>query len=128
MNRGLARLRDRIDRLDRVLVRRLAERQRLVEAVARTKADPGRARDTDRMVAVMTHVLRNAAEQGLSPDIAEPVWRVLMDRCAAHEMAILTRTVGPPSGDPGPDNECCGCKDSIPVMQSPGDGKESSVS
>lgn len=114
----LKRLRDRIDRLDRALVRRLAERQRLVEAVARTKADPRRARDPGRVEAVIANILRSAAGEGLSPDIAEPVWRVLMDRCADHEMAILAPSDGSFQPEPDADGACCGCKfDAVALAQ-----------
>jgi len=29
---------------------------------------------------------------GLSPDIAEPVWRLLIDRCIAHEFGTWDQT------------------------------------
>lgn len=106
MSRELMRLRARIDQLDRVLVRRLAERQRLVEAVARLKADPGRVRDPVRIEAVMANVIHAASIGGLSRAIAEPVWRELMDRSADHEAALLTA-----SPSPEPDGACCGCRD-----------------
>lgn len=109
MNQALVKLRARIDRLDRILVRRLAERQRLVEAVARSKADPERVRDPARIDAVLANVLQAAAAGGLSQAIAEPIWRELMERSAEHEAAILTRIA--PSA-PEPDGACCGCRDS----------------
>ncbi|WP_332677102.1 chorismate mutase [Brevundimonas sp.] len=118
MSGDLKRLRDRIDRLDRALVRRLAERQRLVEAVARIKADPLRARDPRRVEDVIANILRSAAEQGLSPDIAEPVWRLLMDRCADHETAILVSAGESPQPEPDHDGACCGCKfDAVALAQ-----------
>ena len=39
-------------------------------------------------------VLAAAKAQGLSPDIAEPVWRTLIDRCIAHEFSVWDRTRG----------------------------------
>lgn len=106
MSRELMRLRARIDRLDRVLVRRLAERQRLVEAVALLKADPCRVRDPARMERVLANVERAAAVEGLSAAIARPVWRELMDRSAEHEAALLRGFL--PAGPP---DACCGCRD-----------------
>jgi len=35
-----------------------------------------------------------AKDAGLSPDIAEPVWRLLIDRCIAHEFTAWDRTRG----------------------------------
>lgn len=106
MSRELTRLRRRIDQLDRTLVRRLAERQRLVEAVARLKGDPRRVRDPVRIEAVLANVVQAAAAGGLSRAIAEPVWRVLMDRSADHEAALLTTS---PSLEQ--QGACCGCRD-----------------
>jgi isochorismate pyruvate lyase len=85
----LAALRDRLDALDRRTVRALARRQRLVEAVARLKGDPARVRDPARVEAVLANVLQAAGAAGLSADIAEPVWRLLVERCADHEVACL---------------------------------------
>ena len=104
-DRALGRLRHKLDALDRILVRRLAERQRLVEAVARLKGDARAVRDPARVEAVLANVLRASGAEGLSPAIAEPVWRLLVDRCAAHEAAVLSRTP-----DPGPPDACCGCR------------------
>ena len=77
---ALGRLRARLDALDRRLVRRLAERQRLVEAVARIKGDASQVRDPARVESVLSNVLRTAQAAGLSPAIAEPVWRLLVER------------------------------------------------
>ena len=41
---------------------------------------------------VVSKVLAAAREQGLSPDIAEPVWRKLIERCIAHEFGVWDRT------------------------------------
>lgn len=106
MSRELMRLRARIDQLDRALVRRLAERQRLVEAVARLKVDPDRVRDPARIERVLANVIQVAAVRGLSRAIVEPVWRELMDRSADHEVALLTG-----ASPAEPDGACCGCRD-----------------
>ena len=114
MSREMTRLRQRIDHIDRALVRQLAERQRLVEAIARLKADPRRVRDPVRIEAVLANVIHTAASGGLSRAIAEPVWRELMERCADHEAALLT---APPS--PEPDGACCGCREG-PIARAQG--------
>lgn len=103
----LGRLRTELDHLDRVLVHGLAERQRLVEAVARLKGDPSRVRDPARIEAVLANVLAAARGAGLSPDIALPVWRVLVEQSAAHEADLLHGRAAPAA--PPSDGVCCGC-------------------
>jgi len=74
-----------VDRLDRLLVQLIAERQGYMEAAARIK--PGRedVRDEARIQDVLTKVLEAARAAGLSADIAEPVWRAMIEACIAHE-------------------------------------------
>lgn len=81
----MADVRAGVDALDRTLVKLLAERQRFMDAAARIKGDRGAVRDEARIQDVLQKVLASAAREGLSPDIAEPVWRELMERCIAHE-------------------------------------------
>jgi isochorismate pyruvate lyase len=76
-----------IDRLDRVLVALLAERQGFMDAAARIKGSRGAVRDEDRINDVLDKVRATASAEGLSHAIAEPVWRVLMERCIAYEFA-----------------------------------------
>ncbi|HYD27054.1 chorismate mutase [Brevundimonas sp.] len=103
--RDLAGLRTELDALDRDVVEALARRQRLVEAIARLKGDPARVRDPDRVEAVLANVLQAAGLAGLSSAIAEPVWRLLVERCADHEAAWLR------SRPEAPRDSCCGCED-----------------
>ncbi|MEM9749371.1 MAG: chorismate mutase [Pseudomonadota bacterium] len=84
----MADVRAEIDRLDRALVAMLAERQTYIEAAGRIKADRGTVRDPARIEDVVTKVLAEARAQGLSPAIAEPVWRSLIEQCIAHEFEI----------------------------------------
>lgn len=78
-------VREEIDRLDRILVRLVAERQRYIEAAARIKQHADDVRLEWRIEDVVSKVLNAAAREGLSARIAEPVWRELIDRCIAHE-------------------------------------------
>ncbi|QYF88063.1 chorismate mutase [Brevundimonas sp. PAMC22021] len=87
-------VRQGVDALDRALVALLAERQRYMDAAARIKPDRDAVHDDDRIEDVVAKVLTAARAQGLSPDIAEPVWRLLIDRCIAHEFAAYDRTRG----------------------------------
>jgi len=74
-----------IDRLDRLLVRLLAERQGYIEAAARIKERADEVRLEWRIEDVVAKVLASAEREGLSKRIAEPVWRELIDRCIEHE-------------------------------------------
>lgn len=85
--RTMADVRREVDRIDRILVRLIAERQSLMEAAARIKPDRESIRDAARIEDVVAKVLDNARAAGLSPLIAEPVWRTLIERCIAHEYA-----------------------------------------
>jgi isochorismate pyruvate lyase len=81
----MAALRTAIDTLDGRLVRLLALRQAYIERAAVLKTDRGTIRDEARIEDVVTRVLAQAKAAGLSPAIAESVWRVLIERSIAHE-------------------------------------------
>lgn len=82
----MADVRHEIDRLDRVLVRLIAERQSYMNAAARIKPAISAVRDQARIQDVVAKVLAEAEIAGLSPAIAGPVWQVMIDRCIAYEM------------------------------------------
>lgn len=88
----MAEVRQGVDALDRALVTLLAERQRYMDAAARIKPDRDAVHDQARIEDVVAKVLAAAGPAGLSADIAEPVWRTLIDRCIAHEFAAFDRT------------------------------------
>ena len=84
-----------VDALDRALVLMLAERQRYMDAAARIKPNRDAVFDQARIDDVVEKVLKAAGPAGLSADIAEPVWRLLIDRCIAHEFGTWDRTRNP---------------------------------
>ena len=88
----MAEVRQGVDALDRALVALLAERQRYMDAAARIKPNRDAVHDQDRIEDVVAKVLVSAEAHHLSPDIAEPVWRLLIDRCIAHEFSTYDRT------------------------------------
>ena len=88
----MAEVRQGVDALDRALVALMAERQRYMDAAARIKPDRDAVHDDARIEDVVSKVLIAASQHHLSPDIAEPVWRLLIDRCIAHEFATYDRT------------------------------------
>ncbi|EKY25910.1 chorismate mutase [Brevundimonas diminuta 470-4] len=85
-------VRQGVDALDRALVILLAERQRYMDAAARIKPNRDAVFDQARIDDVVAKVLKAAEPAGLSPDIAEPVWRLLIDRCIAHEFGTWDQT------------------------------------
>jgi isochorismate pyruvate lyase len=84
----MADVRQGVDALDRALVALIAERQRYMDAAARIKQDRDAVHDAARIEDVVTKVKASARAAGLSEEIAEPVWRTLIDRCIAYEFGV----------------------------------------
>ena len=82
---SMSEVRAEIDRIDRLLVRLVAERQGYIEAAARIKERQSDVRVEWRIEEVVAKVLAAADREGLSKRIAEPVWRELIERCIEHE-------------------------------------------
>jgi isochorismate pyruvate lyase len=83
-----------VDALDRALVAILAERVRYMDAAARIKLDRKAVHDQARIEDVVAKVLAAAEREGLPASVAEPVWRLLIDRCIAHEFEVYDRLRG----------------------------------
>jgi isochorismate pyruvate lyase len=79
-------VREGVDALDRELVRMLLRRQGYMDAAARIKTDRNRVRDVARVEDVVSKVKSEARKVGLSEDIAEAVWRNLIEACIAYEL------------------------------------------
>ena len=75
---SLDEVRARIDAIDGELVRLLADRQALVRQAAAFKADEQAVRAPDRVERVVRKARDRAAEAGLSPEVAEAVWRSMI--------------------------------------------------
>jgi isochorismate pyruvate lyase len=84
----MAEVRQGVDALDRLLVEALAERQRYMDAAARIKGERHAVRDNARVEDVVAKVKAAARDAGLSEDIAEPVWRTLIEQCIAYEFGV----------------------------------------
>ncbi len=82
---SMAELRLAIDTLDARLVAMLAVRQSYIERAAVLKTGRHEVRDPARIEDVVTKVLARARAAGLSPAIAEPVWRTLIEQSIRHE-------------------------------------------
>ncbi|MGZ5922052.1 MAG: chorismate mutase [Rhizomicrobium sp.] len=83
--RSMTELRAAIDVLDTRLVAMLALRQTYIERAAVLKSERGAVRDTARIEQVVGNVVAEAGRAGLSPAIAETVWRALIEASIAHE-------------------------------------------
>ena len=85
-------LRARIDELDSRLVALLSERAALIDEAARIKLREGLpARIESRVEEVAANARRLAEEKGLDPDLAESLWRMMMEHFIAQEDRLLSR-------------------------------------
>ncbi|MEV5570142.1 chorismate mutase [Spirillospora sp. NPDC052269] len=75
---SLVEVRARIDALDGDLVRLLAQRQVLVRQAAAFKSDERAVRASDRVEQVVQTARERAVDAGLSPSVAELVWRAMV--------------------------------------------------
>ena len=88
---SMAELRVAIDLLDQELVALMARRQAYIERAAILKHDRNTVRDQARVEEVVGKVLVQAQAAGLSTDIAEPVWRTLIEQSIRHELEVFDK-------------------------------------
>ena len=93
----LAEVRENIDRIDRDLVRLMAERQQYVGEAGRFKRDPAVVSDPKRVDAVIAKVRGDAAMQGLDPTVAEKTFRAMIAAFEGYERAEWTRRQAAPA-------------------------------
>ena len=86
----LAAVRENIDRIDRDLVRLMAERQQYVGEAGRFKKDPGAVGDRARVDAVIARARAGAAAQNLDPTVAEKTFRAMIAAFEDFERAEWT--------------------------------------
>ncbi|WP_258571353.1 chorismate mutase [Flavimaribacter sediminis] len=85
-------IRVEIDRLDRDLMKLLAERSTYVDRAADIKRVTGEAPDTQwRVKEVLDNARRNASDNGLDPDFAEALWRHLLKLSISQETDRLNQ-------------------------------------
>jgi isochorismate pyruvate lyase len=82
-------VRREIDRIDRDLVKLLAERQTYIEQAGTIKGERTTVRDEARIEEVVQKVLVEADRHGLSRAIAEPIWRLLIEKSIEHEYSVF---------------------------------------
>lgn len=84
-------IREQIDALDKRLVALLADRQKLIAAAGEVKPSRDTVRDEARIEEVVSLVLDEAKKTGLAKEIAEPVWRQLIESSIAYEYGVFDR-------------------------------------
>ncbi|MEO4040274.1 chorismate mutase family protein [Hoeflea sp. CAU 1731] len=85
-------IRVEIDRLDRELMKLLAERSTFVDRAADIKRVTGEAPDTQwRVKEVLDNARRNASNNGLDPDFGEALWRQFLKLSISRETDRLNR-------------------------------------
>lgn len=88
--RNMTELREGIDALDRQLVTLLARRAAFIDRAATIKATEGLpARIASRVEKVVANVRQCAEAAGLCPDLAETLWRELIEWSIAREETRL---------------------------------------
>ena len=92
---NMSDVRAEVDRIDRLLVALIAERQGYMSEAARIKQDRNVVHDDARIEDVVAKVKAFASEMGLSVDIAEPVWREMIKQCIAFEFEEWDRLRAP---------------------------------
>jgi isochorismate pyruvate lyase len=88
---SLAEVRANIDRIDRELVAKLAERGQYVAEAGRFKKDPAAVSAPARVEAIVARVRGLAQADGLSPDVAERTYRAMIAAFEDYERAEWTK-------------------------------------
>jgi isochorismate pyruvate lyase len=83
---SLAEVRLLVDEIDEQLTTLLARRQQLVRKAAEFKTDEQSVRAPDRVEQVVTAARERAAGCGLSPEVAEAVWRAMIGAFIDYEL------------------------------------------
>ncbi len=86
----LGEVRSNIDRLDREIVRLIAERSHYVHEAARFKANPAQVEAPERAEAVVRKAMATAEQEGLSPKVAEATYRAMIRAFIDYEQDIFS--------------------------------------
>ncbi len=86
----MADLRKQIDTLDKELTALLVRRAAYIDRASELKPAVGLpARITPRVEEVAANARQNAEDAGFDPDLAEQIWRILIEWSIAREERIL---------------------------------------
>lgn len=94
----LEKIRQEIDEVDSLIIGLLSKRSRLVSAAGRLKKDEQGVRDPKRVEQVIEGVKRKAADAKLDPEMAESIYRTIIDRFIDKELIEFGRMQGPKGG------------------------------
>ena len=83
---NLGEIRSQIDEVDSGMISLLSIRAKLVFAASELKKDERDVRAPERVEQVIRNIRRKADASGLDPDIAERVYRTLIDCFIAQEL------------------------------------------
>lgn len=89
--KSLAAVRENIDRIDRDLVRLMAERQKYVAEAGRFKANPAAVSAPARVEQVIDTVKALAREEGLAESVAEKTFRAMIAGFEDYERDVWTK-------------------------------------
>ncbi len=85
----MAEVRSEIDRIDRALVALLAERLTYIEQAGHIKDERSAVRDEARIEDVVAKVVAEGEKTGLPRRIADPHWRLLIEKSIEHEFTVF---------------------------------------
>ncbi len=87
---SMQELRVQIDKLDRQLIEMLVTRAGYIDRASELKPSEGLpARIPDRVEEVVQKVRAGSTEAGMDPELAERLWRILIDWSIAREERVL---------------------------------------
>jgi isochorismate pyruvate lyase len=89
--KSLSEVRENIDRVDRDLVRLMAERQKYVAEAGRFKANPAAVSAPARVEQVIEKVKGLAREEGLAEAVAEKTFRAMIAGFEDYERDVWTK-------------------------------------
>ena len=86
----LAEVRTNIDRIDREILRLLAERGSYVHEAGRFKANPAAVDDPQRVEAIIARLRGLAGEMHVAPDVVEATYRAMIAAFTEEERRAVT--------------------------------------
>lgn len=87
----LGEVRENIDRIDREIVRAMAERSKYVHEAARFKKNPEAVEAPQRIEEVVRKAKALAAEDGLPPEVAEATYRAMVRAFTEYERGVVAQ-------------------------------------
>jgi len=92
--KDMSDVRREIDRVDRAIVKLIAERQNYIEQAGHIKQSRDTVRDNDRVEDVVAKVRRECERQGANPDLLEELYRTMIEWCINYEFTVFDADKG----------------------------------